>query len=451
MLNRRALLDYVRGEWFPAFLAERERLNRIDRWYRWDHDKPHQPRHATREYRELAARAQAPWGALIVKTVAQTLYVDGYRRATDPENASSWADWQANGMDARQKMIHESALAYGLSYLTILPGEDPLTGDARPTWRGVSPRRMIAFYEDPAWDDWPKIAMEATPTKVSGAPGWVVNVYDDTTRYRLQADSGGGSVDYVTQDEHDAGVCPIVRFANTIDLEGRSHGEVEPYISVLGRIDQTSFDRLVVQRFASWIVRTIAGMTQPTNQTDAEREKQRLKVEDILIAEDKDTKFSSLPASPMDGLISAHDSDIKVLAAVSQTPAYELLGELANLSAEALAAVRASATAKSGDNKIGFGESWEQGHRLSAWTRGDKEGARDMAAQVRWRDTEIRSLAQASDALGKLATMLGIPPEVLWEKVPGLTQQDIELAKKLVSQAGGMDALLQQLTGATAA
>ena len=224
----------------------------------------------------------------------------------------------------------------------------------------------------------------------------------------------------------------MVRFANQLDLEGRTPGEVEPFIPVAGRIDQTTFDRLVVQRFASWVVRTIAGMAKPDDDTDFQAEKLRLQVEDILVAEDPDTKFGSLPATPMDGFIKAAESDIQALAAVSQTPAHELLGQMANLSAEALVAARASLNRKVEERKHAFGQSWEQTLRLAARVMGDLEGARDMQAQVRWRDMETRSLAQAADALGKIAQMLGVPVEMLWERIPGWTDQDVKRAKELV-------------------
>ena len=50
-----------------------------------------------------------------------------------------------------------------------------------------------------------------------------------------------------------------------------------------------------------------------------------------------------------------------------------------------------------------------------------------------------RSFAQTVDALGKLATMLGLPPEVLWEDIPGYTAEKIKRINKkteeLVNQA----------------
>jgi hypothetical protein len=55
---------------------------------------------------------------------------------------------------------------------------------------------------------------------------------------------------------------------------------------------------------------------------------------------------------------------------------------------------------------------------------GDIEVPED--SEVVWRDTQARSFAAVVDALGKLATMLGVPPQELWEKIPGVTQTQIE-------------------------
>lgn len=445
-MSQKEVKERVADVLMPAFLAERERLDRIDRWYRWDPDKPHTPRQATAEYRELQARSGTSWLGLVVTSVAQSLYVDGYRRAEDPDDAESWAWWQANRMDGRQIAVHRAALAYGYSYAKVLPGVNEF-GESTPVIRGVSPRRMIAMYAEPENDEWPMVAMQADPAKIKGELGWLLRVYDDEVVYRLHADGSGSGLEFVTFEEHNIKLCPVVRFANSLDLEGRADGEVEPFIPVAARINQTVFDRLVVQRFASWVVRTIAGMAKPEGDEDAAATRLRLKVEDILIAEDPDTKFGTLSATPLEGFIEAAKTDISTLAAVTQTPAHELLGTMANLSAEALAAARASLTSKVHERKTMFGESWEQVLRLSAWVMNDEAGARDRSAQVRWADTEIRSLAQAADALGKLATMLGVPVEMLWEKIPSFTQQDVERAKMLVQQNDGMAALLRELAG----
>jgi hypothetical protein len=434
--------DLLKKTLWPAFNAERQRLDRIDKWYRWDHDKPHAPRHATQEYKTLEERAQTPWLTLVVTSVAQAMYVDGHKSEGQPENTESWRWWQANGLDGRQIAVHRAALAYGLCYATVLPGRSDFTGKI-PVIRGVSPRRMISFYAEPENDDWPMYALKAEPVKINGVDGWKIKLYDDQVVYQFHADASGTDFTYITFEEHGLGVCPVVRYTNQMDLEGRTPGEVEPFIPIAGRIDQTTFDRLVVQRFASWVVRTIAGMSRPDEEAEAAAQSLLLKVSDLLVAEDSDTKFGSLPATPLDGFIQAAEADIRTLAAVSQTPAHELLGQMANLSAEALAAARASLTAKVDERKKTFGESHEQVFRLAGHVMGNAEAANDFGAQVKWADTEIRSLAQAADALGKLATMLGVPVEVLWDKIPGFTQQDVEEAKGIVERG---DSLVQLKT-----
>jgi hypothetical protein len=57
-------------------------------------------------------------------------------------------------------------------------------------------------------------------------------------------------------------------------------------------------------------------------------------------------------------------------------------------------------------------------------------------------------MAQAADALGKLAQMLGVPVEVLWAKIPGFTQQDVDEAKQINLSGGGLGALLREFQSA---
>lgn len=447
-LSQSEAKELITEKLWPAFRDEKERLENIDKWYRWDHDRPHQPRHSTNEYRQLAAAAQTPWLNLIVTSVAQALYIDGYRHAGQGANAGPWRWWNANDLDARQIAINRAALAYGYSYATVLPGRNEF-GEKLPAIRGVSPRRMITFYREPEHDEYPHYALRAEPAKVNGSQGYSIRVYDDERVYYLNGDSGGSSLEWIEYREHNLGICPVIRFTNQLDLEGRTPGEVEPFIPIAARIDQTEFDRLVVQRFASWKVRTIAGMamnetTQATSETP-EQAKLRLKVEDILIAEDKDTRFGTLDETPSDGFIKAAEHDIRVLAAASQTPAHEMLGQMANLSADALAAARASLDAKVEERQNSFGPSYKRVFRTAGHVMDDDEARRDVEAQVKWRDTSIRSLAQAADALGKMAKMLGVPVEALWEKIPGWDTHDVQNAKALAKEGNALADLTRLL------
>lgn len=443
-------IDLLRKTLLPAYFAEREQLDRIDRWLRWEHDKPVTSSKATREHNELAERAQTPLGDLIVTATAQELYVEGHRRSNDKDDTSGWEAWQANGMDSRQISLHRAALGYGEAFASVFPGRTTL-GEAIPVIRCHSPRRVQAFWEDPAEDDWPAVVLRMDPAKIvppgSGeeTDGFVARVYDTTSEWTYHVTADGEKITYVASSDHNVGVVPFVRYANRLDLEGRTPGDVEPFIPLLGRIDQTTFDRLVVQRYLSWKVRTISGMTLPDEDEDAIRALTKLSISDILVSNDPDTKFGTLAETSPDGFIKSTEFDLRMLAATSQTPVYEMLGDLINLSAEALVAARNSLARKVEERKHSFGKSHEQTLRLAARVMGDRAAATDWASQVIWKDTEGRSLGQAADALGKLATMLGVPVEILWEKIPGWTQTDVQRAKEMVEAGDSMTQLLTSL------
>lgn len=434
----------ISDELLPAFFAQREQLDHVDRWYRWDHDRPVSPRQTTREHRELAEQSQTPLGNLIVTAAAQELYVEGYRRSDDPEDKGPWRVWQVNGLDARQIALHRAALAYGEAYSLVLPGQTTL-GESVPVIRPLSARQAMAFWLDPAGDDWPSYLLRVDSARVDGHDGWSIRLYDEERMWRYQSAADGKDLTYLDYEIHDVGVTPAIRFANQLDLEGRTPGEIEPFVPIMGRFDQTTYNRLLVQHHLSWKVRTVTGMTLPDSDEDQNRAKLKLSMEDVLVAEDHDTRFGTLPETLPNGFIDSAKHDLQLLAAVSQTPSYELLGDLINLSAEALVAARASLARKVDERKHSFGKSHEQTLRLAARIMGDTDAASDWGAQVLWKDTEGRSLGQAADALGKLATMLGVPVEILWERIPGWTQTDVERARDMAASQGGLTALLEQL------
>lgn len=449
-LSKSAATDLV-AKYLPEWESNRNEVDTIDRWYRGKLVEADKPRlsNPSREYRQLRDRSMTHWLGLVVTATAQSLYVEGYRNSDTPDNAVAWDAWQKNGLDSRQTSVHRGALAHGLSYVTVLPGV--LNGEAMPRIRGVSARKGVAFYADMD-DDWPLYFVDVETIHREGEKVKRVRLWDAEAIYTFDKNPRETKPQFLTSFEHPLGVCPVVQFSNLRDLDGRTMGEVEPYIEMAARIDQDTMDRLTVQRMGAHLAKWIAGLELPSNAEDpdkvdqeaAQALKMRLAVEDILVAEDKETRFGAFPATPLNGYIDARDADIRDLAAVTQTPPHHLLGHVANLSAEALAAAEAGLTRKVEERKHSFGESWEQVLRAAGVLLGQPE---DFAAQVKWRDMESRSLAQAADALGKIATMLGVPPQALWEKIPGVTQTDVESWKQLAQESDAFGSLVAQLTG----
>ena len=419
MLNKATAKSLLK-DFLPEFDRERERLEKLDLWHGWTQEDIKLPRRTTDEHRTLAGISKTPWLRIVTGSVAQCLHVDGWRskKTEDMLDADSapWLTWRANGWDRRQHAVHNATLVYGYSYGRALPGEAP-QGGPRSVLRGVSPRKGYAVWQDPAEDDWPMYFLE-----VAAAPNnkRLVRLYDEDSVHYLEEDDG--SLKYISYDIHGSDCVPFVRYGMP-DLDGRCIGRVEPFVSTVARMNKTTYDRMLTQHFNSWRVRTISGMTLPEDGT--EREKLRLRQEDMLIAQDPETKFGSLPETDLTGLIQSHRVDVDTLAAISQTPTHEF-GTIANLSADAIAAARAGLTRNAFEWRTALGAQHTQLLQLAAYQEGHLEDAYDETARVHWQDMEVRSLSQAVDALGKAAEMLGVPVEALWQRIPDVDQDDVE-------------------------
>ncbi|MCX5236228.1 phage portal protein [Streptomyces prunicolor] len=454
------------------------RLRRIDRYVHGEHDDPYMPPQADDEYRLLARRAISNWMPLLIGTPAQALYVDGFRPGTTaaglPQASSStspqWSHWQRSRMDARQAAVYRGALSFGHSFVLTEKTKRGVVS------KGLSAKRTAALYEDPANDETPYAALTIVAKPKGDTPG-KARMWDGKYEYPVtfKSRSDLDSVRVGGKKLHGASECPVTRFAASVDLEGRTVGVVEPMIALQNRINQTIFDLLVSQTYTSHEVRYATGMAPPlqmelidengnVTRDPAQAVDSRPKLgpdgqpmpaainhnaRRFLFAEDPDVKFGSLPAGPIGSLIDSVDMSIRHLAAISQTPPHHLLGQIANLSAEALLAAETALSRKIAEFQSLFGEAWERVFRLAAELDGDTAAQDDFHGEVQWRDMESRSLAQAADALGKLADQLGIPVRGLWKRVPGVTQTEYEDWEQMAEEDDSVGQLATALTRAT--
>lgn len=439
------LVKLIEDDLMPRLDKEAARLTEFDNWARMVNPLPSAPRLASDEIRNLVKLSRTPMLRLIVDTMVQAMYVDGYRSTDSTEESALWRYWTANSMDSRQVPLHRAAITFGYSFITVTPGTSPVDGSPMPVMRGVSPRRMWASWEDPAADEFPVHALRDMGNDR-------FRFYDaerivDLGRVKKEKDTGYDWT-ILGQTEHTAGVCPVVRYENDLDLEGRCTGEIEPYISLAERINKTAYDRLMVQHFNSWKVWTATGMESPGGMTNDEknRAKMRIRQDDILIGGDG-AKFDTLEETSIDPFLGAITLDIETLAAASQTPSNNLTGKMTNLSAEALAAARAPLTQKIAERQHRFGEAHAKSLRLCAAVDGDMDAAQDFTSRITWEDMEIRSLAQAVDALGKAAQMLGVPPQVLWGRIPGVTNADVEDWKRVAAEGDPLSDFVNDVFG----
>lgn len=421
---------------------DRPRLLWIDNYIHGFHADPYVPDTATNEYKILVSRAVTNWMPLIVGTPAQALYVDNVRPGRDLDPYSKdllpeWEHWQLSRLDSRQSAIYRAALGYGHSFtLTELRGGKIQT-------KGLSPLNTSAVFADPANDETPRAAFTITDWPSENNDSWgTASMWDDLYEYEVRFRSLGDteSVRVSRVATHKATSCPVTRFAAHVDLDGRTLGVVEPLITLQDRINQTVFDMLIIQTGGAFKVRTAAGMAPPYKTRYVENESGVMELQPVtdangqpvmqdiqinamklLWAEDPTTKFGTLDETPLDGYLKAIEDAIRQLSAISQTPPHYLLGQIANLSAEALQAAETTLERKVAEFRQVFGESWERVFRLAAELNGIEGAIDDYKIEVGWRDMEARAMAKTADGLLKLR-QLGAPLKGLLELVPGMTK-----------------------------
>lgn len=422
---------------------ERRQLDRIRRYWKAKQELPAViPSSAPYEVQEMAKISRVPVCDIVVSSLAQSLFVDGFRAETQTDtgetidaNVGAWGAWQANRLDRWQAAVHRPAIAYGASYGVVLPG------NGQPVMRGVSPRKMTALYGDDP--DWPILALER---KTADS----FHLYDETSVYIISRRNRlyGDKWTLVDVRTHGMGVAPVVRFLDEVDPDAEDEvddvneivgGQVAPLVPLQDQIDLTTFGLLVAQHYSAFRQRYAIGWV-------AESETQRMKsaASQLWTFDENpdDMELGEFSQTQLDGYIKSRESALKYAATLSQTPVHELIGELVNLSAEALAAAEAGRDRKVDERKSGFGESWEQMFSLAGMLI-DEPIPND--AQVVWRDTSARSFAGVVDGLGKLVQMLGIPPQALWERVPGATQQDIRRWEAMAAEGNSMAFLADML------
>lgn len=463
---------------YSMLLDDLDRLETIDAYLHGDHPEPYMPDTADAEYKLLARRAVTNHCPLLVDTPAQALYVDGFRRGTmtatttsspgERRNLPEWRHFEESRLAARQDAVQRAALGFGHSF--VHTGKD---SKGRIISRGLSPLKTVALYEDAANDDNAVAVLHIRSSPISKDDETIVEgkawLWDRTNEYDLRWDKGDKWRVKSFAPHGLAGENPVTRFAASVDLDGRTVGVVEPYLRIQDRINQTIFDLLVAQTFGSFKTRWATGMAPPMQmepvyvldengdpvrddggQPVVEEWRPRidpatgnpmpaamdLNAKRFLFGEDDSVRFGTLDETPLGPYVEAVDLAVRHLSALSQTPPHHLLGQIANLSAEALQAAETALSRKVDGFKAVFGESWERVFRMALILSGEA-GGDDMTGQVIWRDMGAQALSKSVDALVKLKD-IGVPERGLWPRVPGTTQGELSEWEALYEEQGSL-------------
>lgn len=393
---------------------------------------PTLPDKAPEDIRKVAETALTPNAKGLVDQFSQQIRVEGIRLENDSGNAPAWEMFMRNRMGGKQVPLWKDQFLHGQAFGIALPAVGRLDGAKTASLQMRSAQRMTAFYRDD-FDEFPEFAIDVDVIRMKEGPDQnLITFYDDTHIHRMSCPvDDPEAISYIDNERHGMNITPIQRFG-LLTLDGEAAGEVAPYLSLLRRIDQDTTDRLILQRFLSWLVRWATGIEKPKNDHEEKLLEAYLSQGDILVSLSPDSKFGTLQGQPMDSHITARESDIRDLASTSQVPAYRMLGLSDNIGAEAIAAADASLKRKMDEYKAVLGEQMESFLRLGGHAAGNSTISGDFTSRIQWAVTEsidIQSLSQAIQNLN--ADDRGIPLEMLWKWIPQWTQGDTAEAKRL--------------------
>lgn len=445
MLTTEEAIKHVKR--LGGLLDKQTRRNRrLDRYYTGDAPIPRAviAAKATDAYKRLMVMAQNNWPELIVDSSEERLEVTGFRFKDKKSEEEAWRIWQANGLDADSGMSHQASLVSGRSYAIVWGAGDDV---AITLEDGTC---MYVEYED---------ATQRTVLRAlrrwydEGESRWHATLYTRDGLYKFSTKTTGKSASEWVRREVDGEDWPLPNTTSRVPVfelsvnrrlsmehSKRARGEFESALPLLDRINYTVFSLMAAMTWSGFPLRLLIGEPikreqvkdsngDPVVGADGKPTTRAVKPFDvtqdsIAQVESKDAKLQQLPEAVLKNYLDTIEQQVRHLAAITKTPAHYMLGELVNVSADAIRSSEAGLISKIRRHQRALGEAWESVIRYALEISPKGDFPVDESAETVWRDPESRSLAERADAASKLAAHLPFP--FLAQFVLGLSEQQID-------------------------
>lgn len=431
--------------------ARREYAELMRCYYNGDHPLPLVPDKARDAFHRLLRQSRLNVMGLVVDATAERIQVDGFRVGDAPiGDDEAHRIWQANNLDGDSDLFLTEAVKTGRAFVLVAPNKQD---KSRPLVTPEDITQAIVAYEPgnrrrraaglKVWtDEWTDQLM--------------ATVYLPDKLYKFQAPkpkAGDGlqgprwskrTVDgEAWPAANPLGVVPLVEVRNRPDLLGDAFSEIHDVIDVQDRINKTLIDRMMAQEFAAFRQRWMTGYEIPRDDNGQPIEPFKSAVDRLWVIEDDGVELGEFQATDIAPYLRAVEQDMQHIGARTRTPSQYLLGEMVNISGDALKAAESGLVSKVRQRHRPFGEALEDVVRLALTAAGD---TRDLSSiETIWHNPEFRTEGELVDALVKMDG-LGVPHEALWERW-GASQTEIAQWSQLRQQAaarvmgGEVDAL----------
>lgn len=404
---------------------------------------------ATEKYRDafgsLFGAFADNWCGVVCDTPAERLSVEGFTsKNSDSADESAWDVWHENDMELQAGSAMLGAIKTGYSYVLV-----DVTAD-KPTMH-VWPSSMAIVRRDPR-----------TRKAVAGMTQWLnddgsfgAELYlpDGTQRYKSRdKESRTGNVadpdkrewladgEFVPNPLTDGSI-PLVEFVNRPNELNHGHSELGDILALQDAINKLVNDMIVASEFQAFRQRVLTGVEIPRNpETGVPLPSQQIEaaMSRLWAFEPTDAKVWDLPATDLNNYVSGIKELLNHLAAQTRTPPHYLIGQMVNVSGEALTAAESGLVSKVESKQRSFAISWREVMKLAMKS--------DTPVEVSWSNPERRDVAKLADAITKLmaTAQLAFPREEALRML-GFSPMEIKRIIKL------MDERLPGQTGGTTA
>ncbi|MFE6426749.1 phage portal protein [Streptomyces rochei] len=380
------------------------------------------------------------WCKTVPDTLRERLAVvdfEGEDGTSDKEAMKAWKRTRADvevGLAILDALVTARSHAMvwnpnGQSDITFIPAGQAIV-DYVPGTRGVR-RAGLRVWSDGS-HEFATLFVRATST----SPAFV---------YRRQRTVNGGdwaarTIGLRTSEQTDfvnpMGEVPMVEIANRARLHGKPQSEIAPVAPLQDGVNTLWAHLFTAADFAALPQRVVLGMDRPTRDIVDPETGDIIDVEDVPLGQySKDrllwlskigASIGQFAAADLNAYLQVISQCVRHIAAQTRTPPQYLLGEMANIAADALESAESGLVAKAMDKQLHFGADLREVMRLEALASGDAARAASLSmGRVVWRDAQFRSVAQYADALTKYKA-IGVPDEALWRMIPGVRPEQVD-------------------------
>lgn len=426
---------------YEKLIDRQPELERYDAYYRGDHPLPWLPEQVQDMARRILQMTRTNYMGLVVDATTEREEVLGFRvekdedvpppfdpnKDQDDEGADEECTriWQANNLDATSSEAFLEAAKLGTVYWMVGPNPDDST----------TPKVTIEHAS--------QMIVEYSPSNLRQRDAALKVWYDDRTKltnaililpkwvYKYQGPKDSKPDKWVPRAvagerwpaKNPLNVVSVVEMRNNpqtvyrngqLDYVGVS--ELVDVVDVQDRINKTIADRLITQDFGAFPQKWASNWAEDDDDDETSVQAQAAadagmgrtlhpagKVNfgrDRLVVATGDVKFGQWSSAPLDPYSAAKNEDVKDIAARTRTPSQYLLGEMINISGEALQSAESGLVSKVKLRLRYNGEALEEVVRLFLKASGDNRPLNKGTSTI-WRDPQFRTVGQMADAVIK--------------------------------------------------